>query len=180
MDSMVLGSESPFLPDLHSSLSPSASLPCFIPLSPFSLLLLLTFSPLTCPLICLLPTILSSFPTSSHLTSQHCSRLLPLTSPCPPRSAQPAYAVRAVGRLQARTGTSSGLEITASAPGAPSSMRKVGTCQGTWALGNTGQWARLLDRQDRSVFLAAWHPLLAMEPFFHSGYSPQKPIRYLR
>lgn len=44
-------------------------------------------------------------------------------------SAQPVFAVKAVGRLQARTGTSSGLEITASAPGAPSSMRKETTAQ---------------------------------------------------
>lgn len=44
-------------------------------------------------------------------------------------SVQPVCAVRAVGQLQARTGTSSGLEITASAPGARSSMRKGTTAQ---------------------------------------------------
>lgn len=44
-------------------------------------------------------------------------------------SVQPVCAVRAVGQLQARTGMSSGLEITASAPGAPSSMKKGTTAQ---------------------------------------------------
>lgn len=48
-------------------------------------------------------------------------------------SAQPVCAVKAVGQLQARTGTSSGLEITASAPGAPSSMRKETTAQSVHA-----------------------------------------------
>lgn len=48
-------------------------------------------------------------------------------------SVQPVCAVRAVGQLQARTGTSSGLEITASAPGAPSSMRKGTTAQSVHA-----------------------------------------------
>lgn len=48
-------------------------------------------------------------------------------------SAQLVCAVKAVGQLQARTGTSSGLEITASAPGAPSSMRKETTAQSAHA-----------------------------------------------
>lgn len=44
-------------------------------------------------------------------------------------SALPVCAVRAVGQLRARIGMPSGLKITASAPGAPSSMRKGTTAQ---------------------------------------------------
>lgn len=127
------------LPDLHSSLSPSVSLPYFIPVPPSSLLLLYTFY--LSFLVCLLLTIHSSLPISSHCTPHTLLQPAPpniTLPPPPPRSAQPACAVRAVGRLQARTGTSSGLEITASAPGAPSSMRKVGTCQGTWGTPGSG------------------------------------------
>lgn len=65
-------------------------------------------------------------------------------NPASPRSVQPVCAVRAVGQLQARTGTSSGLEITASAPGARSSMRKVGPGRKK-GLGDHGRMGQALD-----------------------------------
>lgn len=87
------------------------------------------------------------------------------------RSAQPACAVRAVGRLQARTGTSSGREITASAPGAPSSMRKVGTWQGTGAPGATGEWARFLDKQLEQILFSSGFLLFSNYGAFPSTQS---------
>lgn len=123
MDSTVPGSES-----LHSSQFPHHQSSCFIPL---------LFSSYPSFLIQFLPAVHSSL----LILPFHCSSLVSGSTPNvalptpPPRSAQPVCAVKAVGQLQARTGTSSGLEITASAPGAPSSMRKVGTWQGPWALG---------------------------------------------
>lgn len=128
-------------------------LPCFFP-SPFLLLFASPahfFSSYPSFLICLLPPLC---PSPLRTAPARCLAF-PLMSPCPPRSAQPACAVRAVGRLQARTGTSSGREITASAPGAPSSMRKVGTWQGTGAPGATGEWARFLDKQLEQILFSS-------------------------
>lgn len=129
-------------PSPSASLPPeSLSCPASFPLPFSSSPLLHTFLPLShspSSVSCLLST--AFCPSPAHTAPAWCLAL-PLTLPCLPRSAQPVCAVRAVGQLQARTGTSSGREITASAPGAPSSMRKVGTWQGTGALGATGVWA---------------------------------------
>lgn len=83
---------------------------------------------------------------SSHLTVSLLQPAVQLSSNITllPRSVQPVCAVRAVGQLQARTGTSNGLEITASVPGAPSSMRKVGPGRRTGS--GMVEWARLWTR----------------------------------
>lgn len=167
----VLSSLCPSASLLTSFLSCSDSLPLPPPLSHLSPHL---FSSYSLFLICLLPTVYSSLPIPPHTAPAWCLAL-PLTWPCPPRSAQPACAVRAVGRLQARTGTSSGLEITASAPGAPSSLRKVGTWQGTWALrGHRGMGQA--PRQTDALFL--WITPSSSHGTFLSvqGPLPQKPI----
>lgn len=141
MDSIAGGSECPVLASPPLIPFPSASLPASFLSCPASLPppfsssfpLLHTFS-LSCPssfVSCLLSTPLCLSPSCTAPVGVWLFPNIAL----PPRSAQPACAVKAVARLQARTGTSSGLEITASAPGAPSSMRKVGTWQGTGALG---------------------------------------------
>lgn len=157
MDSIVSGSES------HALAFPVSPLP----VSPRFIPFLFCLSDLSF-LICLLPTIHPSLP----ILPAHCSSLLPGSAPkcypvpLLPRSAQPACAVKAVGRLQARTGTSSGLEITASAPGALSSMRKVGTWQGSWALGVHRGVGQAPAQAVRTIsFLVAFHSFLAMELF---------------
>lgn len=168
MDSVVPSSQSPAvassLPShsagLHtSSLSCPASLPLHPPLH-----LSRTPVPLTRPSASVSCPLLFAPPHFTLL--QPGVYVLPLTLSCPSRSAQPACAVRAVGRLQARTGTSSGREITASAPGAPSSLRKVGTWQGTGAPGATGEWARFLDKQLEEILSASISPFSSLEPFF--------------
>lgn len=125
MDSPIPGSITrSSLTSTPSSLSLTSLPASFLSCSPLTLLSL--------PIYCL--------PFTSLCSSSPCTALarylaLPLILPCFSRSVQPVCAVKAVGQLQARTGTSSGLEITASAPGAPSSMRKVGIWQGPWVLG---------------------------------------------
>lgn len=105
---------------------------------------------------------------SSHLTVSLLQPAVQLSSNITllPRSVQPVCAVRAVGQLQARTGTSNGLEITASVPGAPSSMRKVGPGRRTG--GGMVEWARLWTRvllglQQRKEEILVAFQLLAAE-----------------
>lgn len=168
------------LPDLHSSLSPSVSLPYFIPVPPSSLLLLYTFY--LSFLVCLLLTIHSSLPISSHCTPHTLLQPAPPNITLPPPPTQICSACVRCKSCGATPGKNWDVEWSGDyslCPRCTQLYEKGGDLSGD--LGDTGQWARLLDRQDRRGFLVALYSSCSHRTFSSvHGSLPQKPIQYLK